>query len=262
MIKNNSEIKIKSEAGLKKAQSKNQTEFYKNGYLILKFSNKESLKRLLDFIEKEIKTFYQQNKSKWKQTFGGAYDLVNDKFLKEFIKENNLENLVSEIANQDYVIADAKLRLWAPGDGYLKWHRDTSIVGAKIIGKIPPDINLFFYPKLKEKSTSQLKIIKRSHRIDFQNNILNKLQTILGKKKIIYSNNSNYILFNSSILHGLPTHGKLLPTRIQRIVNSMIDKYLTRKKYYPRLILRFCSKRNISNYNRGLDYKNNQLPEL
>ena len=101
-----------------------------------------------------------------------------------------------------------------------------------------------------------------SHRIDFQNNFLNKLQILFGEKKVIYSNNNNYLLFNSSLLHGLPTHGKFLPTRFQSVLNKLTDKLISKKKYYPRIILRFCAKKNRNNYNRGLNYENKKLDLL
>ena len=254
--------KIKSEPGLSISQSENQIEFYKKGFLNLSFNNKESLENLLQFLNKEVIKFNNGDRKYWKQTFGGAYDMVKDELFVDFIKKNQLTDIVNSVTNQEYVLGDAKFRMWSPGDGYLKWHRDTYIFGNKVVGKIPPDINLFFYPHFNEKSTPQLKIINMSHRIDFQNNFLNKLQILFGEKKVIYSNNTDYFLFNSVLLHGLPTHGKFLPTRIQRLFNKLTDKYISKKKYYPRLILRFCAKNNSINYNRGTGYNDKKLDFL
>ena len=77
------------------------------------------------FLKEEVNKFNQGNKIKWKRTFGGAYDLVSDDFLVDFVKSNNLIEIVNHAANQEYVLADAKLRMYIPGEGYLQWHRDT-----------------------------------------------------------------------------------------------------------------------------------------
>lgn len=249
---------ISSEPGLSTNQSIDQVKLFKEGYLISSFSNKDALNNLLIFLDKEIKSFNNGNRENWKQTFGGAFDFVKDDLFIDFVKKNKLNEIVNDVTNQDYVLADAKLRMWTPGGGYLNWHRDTYIQkNGKVIGKIPPDINLFYYPKLDYKSSAQLNIIEKSHRIDFHSQIMNYFQIILGKKKTIFNNNELFILFNSAMLHGLPRYGMFLPTRLQRKINEII-----KRKAYPRLILRFCARKNISIYNRGTDLEKNQLPSL
>ena len=158
---------IKSEPGLSLSQSEKQIEFYKKGFLNLSFNEKDSLDELLKFLNKEVKQFNNGNRKYWKQTFGGAFDMVNDELFIDFIKKNKILETINSITNQEYVLGDAKLRMWSPGDGYLKWHRDTYIEKkGKIIGKIPADINVFYYPRLNYKKGPQLhlieKIIKRN----------------------------------------------------------------------------------------------------
>lgn len=85
--------------------------------------------------------------------------MVNDKFFKDFIKQNQSLELVNNINNQEYALGDIKLRMWTPGYSYLNAHRDTYLDKKEnIIGKIPPDINVFFYPQLNNKKTSLLYI--------------------------------------------------------------------------------------------------------
>ena len=153
---------ISSEAGLLIAQNKQQIEFFEKGFLILNFNNKSSLDKLLYFISKEVENFNRGERSHWKQTFLGAFDMTNDELFVDFIKNNELENILNKIVNQEYLLADAKLRMWNPRAPYLSWHRDTSIENnGKIIGKIPPDINIFFYPKLNYKIIPQLHLIEK-----------------------------------------------------------------------------------------------------
>ena len=148
---------ILQETGLLEEQNKQQIEFFEKGYLILNFDNKNSLDNLLYFISKEVEKFNRGQRSHWKQTFLGAFDITNDDLFVDFVKSNELENTINKISNQEYVLADAKLRMWTPRAPYLNWHRDTSIEkNGKVIGKIPPDINIFFYPKLNYKNSAQL----------------------------------------------------------------------------------------------------------
>ena len=260
---NDSNIKIESEPGLKLNQDKQQVDFYVNGFLLIPCNDKNSLKNLLTFLSNEITKFNSGDRSKWKQTFGGAYDMVDDEMFIDFIKKNNLLEIVNSVSNQEYVLGDIKLRMWCPGDGYLNFHRDTYInKKGKIIGKIPPDINVFFYPKLFYKKGKQLYLIEKSHRRDFDNFLIKFLMRFFEKRKVIYSNDDQIVIFNSSILHGLPKYNNFLPTRIKSLINKITDPKLKKKKFYPRLIIRFCAVKNREIYNRGTDLNNIPLPSL
>lgn len=254
---------IKSEAGLLVAQSKHQLEFFEKGFLILNFGNKSSLDNLLYFISTEVEKFNRGERSYWKQTFLGAFDLTNDDLFVDFIKKNKIENTVNKISNQEYVLADAKLRMWTPRASYLSWHRDTSIdKNGKINGKIPPDINVFFYPQLNYKSSPQLHLIEKSHKQVFRNKLIKNLQISFGKRITKFNDDKSFILFDSSILHGLPKNANYLPSKLKRLLNDYVIKRFSRKVYYPRLILRFCAKNNIAIYNRGTNFENKKLPLL
>ena len=254
---------ILSEAGLLVDQSKQQVEFFKKGFLILDFGNKSSLDKLLYFISTEVEKFNKGERSRWKQTFLGAYDITNDELFLDFIKKNELENIVNTISNQQYVLADAKLRMWTPRDPYLSWHRDTSIdKNGKILGKIPPDINVFFYPKLNYKISPQLYLIEKSHRQVFTNKLIKNLQILFGKRITKFNDDKSFILFDSSSLHGLPKNGNYLPAKFKKLLNDYVMSSFSKKVYYPRLILRFCAKNNISIYNRGTNLENEKLPSL
>lgn len=254
---------ISSESGLLISQNKQQVKFYENGFLILYFSNKSSLNTLLNFISKEVEKFNKGERLYWKQTFLGAFDMTNDGLFIDFIKRNKLENIINQISNQEYVLADAKLRMWTPRSPYLNWHRDTSIEkNRKVIGKIPPDINIFFYPKLNYKISPQLHLIEKSHKQVFSNKLINNLQILFGKRITKFSDDKSFILFDSSILHGLPKNKNYLPTKVQKLLNDFVIERFSKKVYYPRLIMRFCSKNNIAIYNRGTNYENKKLPSL
>tara|TARA_B100001989_G_scaffold252892_1_gene236795 strand:+ start:4764 stop:5570 length:807 start_codon:yes stop_codon:yes gene_type:complete len=254
---------ISSEAGLLVSQNKQQVEFFEKGFLILDFGNKRSLKNLLYFISNEVEKFNKGERSYWKQTFLGAFDMTNDELLVDFIKKNELENIINKISNQEYVLADAKLRMWTPRAPYLSWHRDTSIEkNGKVIGKIPPDINIFFYPKLNYKITPQLYLIEKSHRQVFTNKLIKNLQILFGKRITKFNDDKSFILFDSSILHGLPKNMNYLPAKFKKLFNEYIIGKFSKKVYYPRLILRFCAKNNIDIYNRGTNLKNENLPSF
>tara|TARA_A100000164_G_C21672529_1_gene660324 strand:+ start:12 stop:812 length:801 start_codon:yes stop_codon:yes gene_type:complete len=255
--------KVKSEPGLSLSQSKEQVDFYINGYLLMRFNNKKALKNLLNLLQKEIDKFNNGDRKKWKQTFGGAFDMVNDKCFTDFIKKNQILDSVNNITNQEYTLGDIKLRMWTPGEGYLNAHRDTYLdKKGKIIGKIPPDINVFFYPQLNNKKTSQLYIYEKTHRRDFDNFLINWFIKILSKKRTIYSNNNQFVMFNSAIIHALPRYKNFLPVRLKRKIQKLLDYDLKRKKFYPRLIIRFCAIKNSNIYNRGKDINEIQLPSL
>ena len=254
---------VSSEAGLLVAQSKQQVEYFEKGYLILDFGNKSSLDNLLFFISTEVEKFNRGERSNWKQTFLGAFDITNDELFVDFIKRNEIENTVNKISNQEYVLADAKLRMWTPKAPYLSWHRDTSIdKNGKINGKIPPDINVFFYPKLNYKIVPQLHLIEKSHKQVFTNKLIKNLQILFGKRITKFNDDKSFILFDSSILHGLPKNANYLPAKFKKLLNDYVLRRFSKKVYYPRLILRFCARNNISIYNRGTNLKNEKLPSL
>ncbi len=255
--------KISSEAGLLVSQNKQQIDFFEKGFLIIDFEKNNLLDNLIFFISDEVAKFNRGEREKWKQTFLGAYDMTNDSLFFDFIKKNNLNKIVNKISNQEYVLADAKLRMWTPRAPYLNWHRDTYIEkDGNVIGKIPPDINLFFYPKLNYKISPQLYLIERSHRQVFTSELIKNLQIIFGKRIIKYNDDSSFILFNSSILHGLPNNKNFLPSKLKKLLNDYVIVRFSKKVYYPRLILRFCAKNNISIYNRGTNFKNEKLPSF
>ena len=256
-------IKISSEAGLLVAQNKQQVEFFEKGFLILDFGNKSSLDNLLYFIINEVEKFNKGERSHWKQTFLGAFDMTNDDLFVDFIKSNDLENTINNVSNQEYVLADAKLRMWSPRAPYLNWHRDTSIEkNGKVIGKIPPDINIFFYPKLNYKISPQLYLIEKSHRQVFTNKLIKNLQILFGKRVTKFNDDKSFILFDSSILHGLPKNTNYLPGKFKKLFYYYVVEKFLKKIYYPRLILRFCAKKNIAIYNRGTNLDNEDLPSF
>jgi len=260
---NQKKINIKSEPGLSLSQSKKQIDFYVNGYSIIGFNNKKASECLLDFLQEEVNKFNYGDRKKWRQTFGGAFDMVNDVKFIEFINKNKLLEIVNDITNQEYVLGDVKLRMWAPGEGYLNAHRDTYIdKKGKVIGKIPPDINVFFYPQLNYKKTRQLYIYDKTHRRDFDNFLINLLLKIFSKRKTIYNDDNTFVVFNSSIIHALPTYSFFLPTRLQRKINNFLNSHIKKTKFYPRLIIRFCAKKNSNIYSRGKDINDVPLPSL
>tara|TARA_S200000501_G_C20756218_1_gene713974 strand:- start:664 stop:939 length:276 start_codon:yes stop_codon:yes gene_type:complete len=88
------------------------------------------------------------------------------------------------------------------------------------------------------------------------------MQILLGKRITKLNDNKSYILFDSSILHGLPKNTNYLPSKFNKLFNDYVVERFSKKVYYPRLILRFCAKNNISIYNRGTDLKNEKLPSF
>ena len=204
--------------------------------MILDFCNKSSLDNLLYFISTEVEKFNRGERSNWKQTFLGAFDITNDDLFLDFIKSNKLKNIVNKISNQEYVLADAKLRMWTPRAPYLGWHRDTSIdKNGKILGKIPPDINVFFYPKLSYKISPQLHLIEKSHRQVFTNKLINNLQILFGKKITKFNDDKSFILFDSSILHGLPKNANYLPAKFKKLLNNYVINRISKKGLLPKI---------------------------
>ena len=241
-----------NDKNLKKARF----DFYQKGYLILPFDNPLYMKGFIDFLSKEVNQFLLGNLNNWIRTYDGSFDITFDKKFVEFIKENNLDKLVCSLTSKDYFLADAKLRMWCPGKKYQRWHRDTYFENDnKIIGRTPPNINIFFYPRLNKKSTVQLHLIERSQRRDFDNRGFDFLQSLFGKKISISSSDQKFIIFDSSILHGLPYRFLSL--------NPFKNKSLfSFEKSYPRLIFRFCTSHNLINYNRGKNKSNIDYPSI
>ena len=99
-----------SQSGLLQNQSNLQLDLYKNGYLISEFKDQESLRKMLSFLKEEVNKFNQGNKIKWKRTFGGAYDLVNDDFLVDFVKVIINRNEI--MLNRIYLADKLRIYTW------------------------------------------------------------------------------------------------------------------------------------------------------
>jgi len=92
--------------------------------------------------------------------------------------------------------------------------------------------------------------------------LINWLIKIFSKRRTIYNNDNQFVIFNSSIIHALPRYKNFLPVRLKRKIQKLLDYDSKRKKFYPRLIIRFCAIKNKNIYNRGKDINDIQLPSL
>ena len=82
----------------------------------------------------------------------------------------------------------------------MTWHRDTYMSNGKIIGPFKPCFKLMVYPDLYNLKSKEISLIKSSHnRLDF--NSYHKYFSSLNFKKDIFSDNTNCIFIDTTILH-------------------------------------------------------------
>lgn len=230
---------------------KDDLKLHYNGWLeksIFSFKNHEEI---FSYIKNSVTSFYLGNLEIWKQSYQGAFDHFNDDLFINFIKSNNIEEMISDLTHSEYKLGNIFLRVWLPRNKYLNWHRDTYFRGKNLTGRFPPDINIFFYPSLFKFSTPQLQVIEKSQRINFDNKILEKLQCLTSQVNQLLASNEKIYILNSAMLHGLPNIVKVFEKE-KKILNKYNNLKINNINYaYPRLIVRFCSMRNLRSYRLG-----------
>ena len=110
----------------------------------------------------------------------------------------------------------------------MTWHRDTYMSNGKIIGPFKPCFKLMVYPDLYNLKSKEISLIKSSHnRLDF-NSYHKYFSSLNFKKKDIFSDNTNCIFIDTTILHKAISSLKNIP-RPRIIYNfstsETIDKF-------------------------------------
>ena len=230
---------------------RDDVEFYKKGWLAKSLIDFDYNKKFNETIKKYVQSFYEGDSNLWIKSYSGAFDFYDDDLFINFCKSNNLENLISNLTHQDYKLGNVFLRMWIPGKQYLNWHRDTYFRGDELTGRFPADVSIFFYPFFFKYLNPQLLLIEKSQRLSFDNNFLEKIQCRVSRVTKIYNSNQKIYIINNGILHGLPNLNKNYKKEKKEIIKQKPFIKSNINYAYPRLIMRFCSSRNLNTYRLG-----------
>jgi hypothetical protein len=184
-----------------------KAEYYFKGYLLRRFkagANLERLNRLFtDLADNGPRAPYSL-----KEKYAFSADLRPDVYkydpvILDILFENGIHELVRNVTGVELHLAHIQLRISFPGESYMDWHRDTHFYAGKIEGKAPPVHKVIFYPLADGASQLQLKVSPGSHLRMLGNRRLDVLQARLFKDEKIHSSESQFLLFNTSILHAV-----------------------------------------------------------
>ena len=83
----------------------------------------------------------------------------------------------------------------------LPWHRDTHKTFGKISGSTPSATKIAIYSSKVTNKTAPMELIPGSHRFDFQNRFIDRIQPYFTFNKLsVLANPGDIIIFDSAIL--------------------------------------------------------------
>lgn len=183
------------------------SEYYTRGFLLRRFKEGETLDRFNRLFESLAG---QGPKPPYTLTekYAHSADLRPkvydyDSVILDVLFENGIPELIRKVTGHDAHLAHIQLRISYPGQSYMDWHRDTHFYADKLVGNAPPVHKIIFYPLTDGASQLQLKVLPGSHLRMLRNHRLDILQARLLRDEKILSSRSQYLLFNTSILHAV-----------------------------------------------------------
>jgi hypothetical protein len=212
----------------------NQEAFHIKGYQQSEFPAKDTHTRLINTLQ-EIDQGKTENNFFMKEKYKGSADLRPDVFsydpvFLDILFDSGIPEKINQLTRIPLVCSHIQLRkISSQGSRYMGWHRDSYYYNGKVYSNLPPVYKILFYPNFDRPVTKQLKIIPKSHRRCFENPWIDKLQTVLTKKKEIYSSNTEYLFFNTELFHS-PLREKLKEGSMRLIYSFIHEDQL---KHYP-----------------------------
>lgn len=223
-----------------------QENFYQNGYVKLDYTNINIVnslnQRLLELISTQD---YWLKKYKFTRDLKFDY-LKFENIFFDLIFKNNFHIQINEITSKKLFLTNIQVRVCYKGLSYMTWHRDTYMSNNKIIGPFKPCFKLMVYPDLYNLRSKEISLIKSSHnRLDF-NSYHKYFSSLNFKKKDIYSDNSNCIFIDTTILHKAISSLKNIP-RPRIIYNFSTAE--TIEKFYKTELNKFYIDKYKTNLN-------------
>lgn len=182
-------------------------EYYLRGYIQQDFKDNDDLKGVLAAIH-EIHNGDIKEGFSLKEKYRNTKDLRPNVFtysraFVDILFSNNIPVLLREVTGHELYLGGISLRILYHGAKYMGWHRDTTLWSVKTSGPIPPSHKIIFYPQTGLKPEPKLKVIPGSHRQMFRSPFLDRMQPKLLKHDTIYSSNSSFLLFNTTLQHSV-----------------------------------------------------------
>jgi hypothetical protein len=202
--------------------------YYHDGFALLNIGGKSkdevvhSLNELL-FLDKIKGNFSWEQRE---NSFHLRPDVFSyDNCFLDLLFDNKLYNLLELYTCKRLTLSHIQVVKTAPGRSYQDWHRDTHQNGINHwAGNTPPAHKIIFYPMV-DHPEPRLKFIRSSHRCyannqAFDNNLINSIEN-----EILFSNNDQVMLFDTSMLHGV------IPDVHPRGSIRLIYNFITENQY-------------------------------
>lgn len=182
-------------------------QYYINGYIQKKFAPDEQLTKLLtvirDLHEGRVKSgFSLEEKYRYSKDLRPNVLEYDDCFI-DILSSNTIPRLLKTITGFDLELLHIQLRISFPGESYMDWHRDNHIYRGNPQGNFPSVHKIIFYPQVNREAHPKIKVIPGSHRRQTDNKLLDYVQTKLYRPATIMSSDSEFLLFNTDMLHAV-----------------------------------------------------------
>lgn len=177
-----------------------------NGFFKGEFKSSPTLEKL----NSTLLNLYHPSKLnegfQWEEKYKHSVDLrpnvyTYDSVFLDILFENNIPELIQNICGLNLTLAHLQLRKSFIGPSYMDWHRDEYFNKEGWVGMAPPVFKLIYYPQLGAVQYPKLKVIPSSHRKMNDNLRVDKLKVLFCKKETVYSSDSEFLFFNTTLFH-------------------------------------------------------------
>lgn len=122
--------------------------------------------------------------------------------LNNVLKNLNILDLTNAITCRDLYQTNFIHFLTTGKTPSLPWHRDTYKNFRKTVGSVPSATKIAIYSSVVTPKTAPMQLIAGSHRFDFRNRFIDRIQPYVTFNKFsVIANPGDIIIFDSSLLH-------------------------------------------------------------
>ena len=122
--------------------------------------------------------------------------------LNNVLKNLNILDLTNAITCRDLYQSNFIHFLTTGKTPSLPWHRDTYKTFRKTVGSVPSATKIAIYSSVVTPKTAPMQLIAGSHRFDFRNRFIDRIQPYVTFNKFsVIANPGDIIIFDSSLLH-------------------------------------------------------------
>ena len=185
--------------------NKLREDYFFNGYIFLPNYQAKLKKflRLINQINTENSLFVIEKKNVFTSTLNQSLvpkEKLN--YIGNIIYQLGIIDLANLITCRDLYQTNFMHFLSKGQTPSLPWHRDTYKTFRKTVGSVPSATKIAIYSSVVTPKTAPMQLIAGSHRFDFRNRFIDRIQPYVTFNKFsVIANPGDIIIFDSSLLH-------------------------------------------------------------